>query len=67
MEKRKPFNIERILLFYNGIQVLANFSIVAYVSRKKSLRDIELNGVYNVVFGLLILFTGCISNQYGIR
>lgn len=32
MEKRKPYNLERILLFYNGIQVIANFSILAYVS-----------------------------------
>ncbi|XP_055305050.1 elongation of very long chain fatty acids protein 7-like isoform X2 [Sitodiplosis mosellana] len=32
MEKRKPFNIERILLFYNVFQVLCNFSIVFYVT-----------------------------------
>lgn len=32
MENRRPFNIDRILLCYNGIQVVANFSIIAYVS-----------------------------------
>lgn len=31
MEKRNPYNLDRFLLFYNGFQVLCNFSIVAYV------------------------------------
>lgn len=36
MEKRKPFSIERILLYYNAIQVLANSSIFFYVRIKKN-------------------------------
>lgn len=39
MEKRKPYNIERLLLFYNGFQVLCNFTIVTYVS--KSVLDVK--------------------------
>lgn len=35
MEKRRPYNIERILLFYNAIQVMANSSIFIYVSMKE--------------------------------
>lgn len=31
MEKRRPYNIDRILLYYNAIQVLANSSIFFYV------------------------------------
>lgn len=32
MEKRRPYNIERILLIYNAIQVMANSGIFVYVS-----------------------------------
>lgn len=59
MEKRKPYNLERILLFYNGIQVIANFSILAYVSIditsswKKSTREIRRNHFFSTNFFLL--------------
>lgn len=32
MEHRKPFNIERILIIYNLLQVVLNFTLVAFVS-----------------------------------
>lgn len=32
MENRKPFNIDKILLYYNGLQVVLNFGLFAYVS-----------------------------------
>lgn len=32
MEHRKPFNIDRCLLIYNGIQVCANLGILLRVS-----------------------------------
>lgn len=32
MENRKPFNIDKLLLYYNVTQVVLNFSLFAYVS-----------------------------------
>ncbi|XP_031636096.1 elongation of very long chain fatty acids protein 7-like [Contarinia nasturtii] len=31
MEKRKPYNLKQMLLFYNGFQVFCNFSLFTYV------------------------------------
>lgn len=32
MKNRKPYNIDRLLLYYNFLQVVLNFSLFAYVS-----------------------------------
>lgn len=55
MENRRPFNIERILLFYNAIQVLANFGIFAYVSTKK---NSTINGrkILKITFNFQVMY-----------
>lgn len=67
MEKRKPFNIERILLFYNFFQVICNFSILAYVSATKLWLKIMWNWNFALIYqNQLILWFYATSSECGI-